>query len=866
VTAVTDPGKARRRARGIPIVAAFDGYRALAVIGVVLFHVLQVSLVLYDAGDSLAGVLIWGVLPASLTVFFIVSGFVMFLPTAVRGDFGSVSSFAIGRAARILPAYWLILAVAVVLLAAFGPTGGLPGPGSVIGHLTMMQTPALLIDGPVSVDQVSVGGFSLGFDVVAPVWTLSVETIFYLLLPLIALPYFRRPFVGLAAAAGLLVGWHLFAVNIGGIGSAFGIDVSPATETRFDHYYASVFPSWGLALAAGMTGAWVYVRLREEVFPKRLERGAVWVAIASIPALALFVYLAGHEAVTDPNPLQGLFARQSLEVAVGYPLVLATAMVAFSLTPKRSQRPLANEPMRGLADISYSVYLVHFAVIWFTLHELSLPQTGSAWSAVVWSAVVFGASLIYAYLSARLLERPVRRWANRYRRRAQPAAAPVVAPAHSHVAGGAPVPPVSVVIPTYNRATWLPGAIDSVLDQDYPDLELLVVDDGSTDETPAVLAGYGERHPEERFRIIRQENAGQAEALNRGNAVARGELIAYLGDDDALAPEAISRLAGELIARPDAAVAYPGYWMIGEAGVVEDTVLPIEYSPVAALCLHDTIIGPGGLARRSALESTGGWDPSLRWLGDLILWMGVGIAGPAIRVAEPLASWRRHSGSATTQLGLEHAREHVRIVERGLALNGLPPVSRAEHAEALRNACLFAAFSGAAWETFPNDRFATFDREGKRKSAWASGQPVEGEVDWDAAEESARLHRELVLLTIDLAKQRGGGGDGKASTASAGGLEDAVARLRGLGVLAREEGSYATGAEGAELQLGLVEAAFACGAEVDPRSTRFIIIDRERLSPSEAELAELGSLGFRGSAEQIRAAVDRVRGESVLSG
>ena len=63
--------------------------------------------------------------------------------------------------------------------------------------------------------------------------------------------------------------------------------------------------------------------------------------------------------------------------------IMISAMLAFSLAPRRVQRPIANEPMRGLADISYTIYLIHFAVIWFALRELSLPQTGSAWSAMV---------------------------------------------------------------------------------------------------------------------------------------------------------------------------------------------------------------------------------------------------------------------------------------------------------------------------------------------------------------------------------------------------------------------------------------------------------------------------------------------------
>ena len=71
---------------------------------------------------------------------------------------------------------------------------------------------------------------------------------------------------GLAAAAGLVIGWRLLALHIGDVGCAFGIDVGAATEARFHTYYASLFPTWALALASGMTGAWIYVRLRDR-FP-----------------------------------------------------------------------------------------------------------------------------------------------------------------------------------------------------------------------------------------------------------------------------------------------------------------------------------------------------------------------------------------------------------------------------------------------------------------------------------------------------------------------------------------------------------------------------------------------------------------------
>src|SRR5436190_11609912 len=118
-------------------------------------------------------------------------------------------------------------------------------------------------------------------------------------------------------------------------------------------------------------------------------------------------------------------------------------------------------------------------------------------------------------------------------------------------------PSVSIVLATHNRPDWLRLAIDSVLAQDYPDLELLVMDDGSTDRTPELLKQYARRNPSERFRFERHDNTGQARTLNRGWRIARGELLGYLSDDDLLAPGAVDRLVTEF-EDPEIVAAFPG--------------------------------------------------------------------------------------------------------------------------------------------------------------------------------------------------------------------------------------------------------------------------------------------------------------------
>jgi peptidoglycan/LPS O-acetylase OafA/YrhL len=391
-------------------VPSFDGYRAYAIIFVCLFHIFQVSGAFAAAGDSALGVLFWGILPRSLDVLFIVSGFVIYLPTVVRGgDFGRVSSFAVRRAARLFPAYYVTLLIALLLLAVVASSPGVPGVGAIAAHFAVLQTPALFF----------VDNFKLGFGVVPPVWTLSVEVGFYVVLPLVAVTYFRHPLVALAVAAAIVLIWKELALHPDSAAGLFGVDFSSHAEHRIETFYANQFPSWVLALASGMTGAWAYVRLRDRFPRERLEKLAIGGTAVLGVLLAIEIYLAGHGAVHDVFPFEGLFARESILITLGYPLTLGAVLVGFALLPERAQWPCAAPAIRWIGDISYAIYLIHFAVIFFALHEFSLPGDGSVLAVLAWCAVVYPVSIVYAYLSARFLERPVRRWAHRFGRHAQ---------------------------------------------------------------------------------------------------------------------------------------------------------------------------------------------------------------------------------------------------------------------------------------------------------------------------------------------------------------------------------------------------------------------------------------------------------------
>lgn len=189
---------------------------------------------------------------------------------------------------------------------------------------------------------------------------------------------------------------------------------------------------------------------------------------------------------------------------------------------------------------------------------------------------------------------------------------------------------ISVIIPAYNAAKWLPAAVESVLAQTRPADELIVVDDGSTDDTADVcqaLAG--------KIRYLRRENGGLAAARNTGIAASSGEWLLFLDADDTLYPHALASLA-KAAKNSDAGVVY-GFVLQRRAKATETRLHSLPYAvgapPVPAKAMFWwTAISTAGsaLIRRSLNEAVGGFDENFRQVEDCEYWLRCGVTAPFV--------------------------------------------------------------------------------------------------------------------------------------------------------------------------------------------------------------------------------------------
>lgn len=209
---------------------------------------------------------------------------------------------------------------------------------------------------------------------------------------------------------------------------------------------------------------------------------------------------------------------------------------------------------------------------------------------------------------------------------------------------------VSVVIPAYNAEPFLAETLRSVLEQTLAPLEVLVVDDGSTDRTGEIARLFGPP-----VRCIRQENRGLSGARNTGIREARGELIALLDADDLWLPRKLERQVELLSRNPEALAAFTLTEFIDASGRLLRTSSAPRYPDlVEALLLYSCVVGPPSAAviRRVALDRMGLFDGRFSQCADWDMWLRLAEAGPIVTADEPLVRYRVHAGNMSKNIPL----------------------------------------------------------------------------------------------------------------------------------------------------------------------------------------------------------------------
>lgn len=217
-------------------------------------------------------------------------------------------------------------------------------------------------------------------------------------------------------------------------------------------------------------------------------------------------------------------------------------------------------------------------------------------------------------------------------------------------------PRVAIVTPSLGMARFIGETVDSVVGQDYPHIDHLVVDGGSTDGTVELLESRGVRY-------VSEPDGGQADAVNKGFELTEGELFTFLNADDTLMPGAVTRAVEAFEANPSAGVVY------GEADYVDEEGVPVGPYPTRPFVRDDLayacfICQPAAMMRREAFAGAGGMDAEIHCALDYDLWLRASETVPFVHVPDRQATSRMYPGNKS--LGSRDAlyRESIALVKR----------------------------------------------------------------------------------------------------------------------------------------------------------------------------------------------------------
>jgi len=241
------------------------------------------------------------------------------------------------------------------------------------------------------------------------------------------------------------------------------------------------------------------------------------------------------------------------------------------------------------------------------------------------------------------------------------------------------MPEVSVIIPTYNSARYVAEAVDSVLRQSFDDFEVIVIDDGSTDDTQSVMSRYGSP-----VRYIRQKNGGVSRARNRGIEESRSRYVAFLDADDTWFPNKLEKQMAAIRNQPSHRACYSAFL------VVDSCLTPIEVNrskrhltALEDLLLYGNVVGtPGTVLCERGLFDRGGFDPELSQCADWDMWVRLAVETDFLYLNEPLICYRQHDANMSRNAPLLE-RDSLIVLEKGFGMTDLPQSLLSRKQEAL---------------------------------------------------------------------------------------------------------------------------------------------------------------------------------------
>ncbi|MBC8262926.1 MAG: glycosyltransferase [Anaerolineales bacterium] len=204
---------------------------------------------------------------------------------------------------------------------------------------------------------------------------------------------------------------------------------------------------------------------------------------------------------------------------------------------------------------------------------------------------------------------------------------------------------MSIVLPAYNQAHYLPAALGGVFAQTYQHYELIVVNDGSTDGTAEVLSNHQHRHE---FTIMTQENQGLPRALNAGLAHARGGYLTWTSSDNVMLPEMLAVLVQALDEDPSVGLVYADRYLMDDEGRDLGRFNTSDYDPY--LLLHANLVHCCFLYRRECMQRVGGYDPEFIYGEDWEYWIRISQHFRMKRIPQALYRYRLHPTSMTSEL------------------------------------------------------------------------------------------------------------------------------------------------------------------------------------------------------------------------